>query len=274
MTQSYRLVRGDTPLLISMPHAGVRLAPGMEGNLEARARSLLDTDWHIPRLYDFVETLGCSRLQAEYSRYVIDLNRPADDTPLYAGATTGLFPETDFDGQPLYQGQGEPSPEARAWALEHVWRPYHQALRAELERLRQRFGYVVLFDAHSIRSRVPRLFEGQLPDINLGTFDGASCDPTLAEQLQTICKGQNDYTWVINGRFKGGYITRCYGNPADYVHAVQLELSQATYMDEPESDQAYDAASLFPYRAARAGCVKPVLERLLLALTQWRPPQC
>jgi N-formylglutamate amidohydrolase len=151
------------------------------------AKSLPDTDWHIPQLYDFAEELGASTLAAEYSRFVIDLNRPSDDKPLYAGATTGLYPATLFDGMPLFREGLEPSKEERATYLEQIWTPYHRTLQQELARLKAEFGYALLFDAHSIRSVIPHLFDGKLPDFNLGTFNGASCDPQLATQLEAIC---------------------------------------------------------------------------------------
>ncbi|QLC74821.1 N-formylglutamate deformylase [Pseudomonas sp. LPB0260] len=251
---------GRVPLLISMPHAGLRLTPAVEAGLVEQARGLPDTDWHIPRLYDFAAELGASTLAAGYSRYVVDLNRPADDKPLYASATTGLFPAILFDGAPLFRDGLEPSKAERARYLEEIWAPYHRTLAAELARLRSEFGYALLFDAHSIASRVPRLFEGRLPDFNLGSNDGASCSPQLAGQLQQVCAGAEGYSQVLNGRFKGGYITRHYGIPADDIHAIQLELAQCTYMDE---------APPYGYRTDLAEPVRVVLRRLLEAQLHW-----
>ncbi|WP_339529403.1 N-formylglutamate deformylase [Pseudomonas mucidolens] len=252
--------QGRVPLLISMPHAGLRLTPAVEAGLIAQAQSLPDTDWHIPRLYDFAEALGASTLAAEYSRFVIDLNRPADDKPLYAGATTGLYPATLFEGVPLFREGMEPSKVERSTYLEQVWMPYHQTLHAELARLKAEFGYALLFDAHSIRSVIPHLFEGKLPDFNLGTFNNAACDPQLASQLEAICAEHRQYTHVLNGRFKGGHITRHYGNPAENIHAVQLELGQCTYMEEFEP---------FNYRADLAEPTRVVLKQLLQGLLAW-----
>src|SRR5471032_834940 len=220
--------KGRVPLLISIPHAGSTLTPAVEAGLAPGARNLQDTDWHIPQLYDFAAELGASILSAEYSRFVIDLNRPSDDKPLYAGATTGLFPATLFDGSPLFQEGMEPSAAERATYLEQVWTPYHSTLHNELARLKAEFGYALLFDAHSIRSVVPYLFDGKLPDFNLGTFNGASCDPQLEAQLAAICTRHPAYSHVVNGRFKGGHITRHYGNPAENIHSVQLEMGQCT----------------------------------------------
>nr|WP_282598765.1 N-formylglutamate deformylase [Pseudomonas emilianonis] len=252
--------QGRVPLLISMPHAGLRLTPAVQAGLILEAQSLPDTDWHIPALYDFAEELGASTLAAEYSRFVIDLNRPSDDKPLYVGATTGLYPAILFDGVPLFRDGLEPSKEERATYLEHIWTPYHRTLQDELARLKAEFGYALLFDAHSIRSVIPHLFDGKLPDFNLGTFNGTACAPELANQLEAICAANPQYTHVLNGRFKGGHITRHYGNPAQDIHAVQLELCQSTYMEEFEP---------FRYREDLAGPTRGVLKQLLDGFLAW-----
>ena len=252
--------QGRVPLLISMPHAGVRLTPAVEAGLVPAAQSLPDTDWHIPQLYEFAAELGASTLAAEYSRFVIDLNRPDDDKPLYVGATTGLYPATLFDGQALFRPGLEPSAEERATYLAQIWAPYHRTLAQELARLKAQFGYALLFDAHSIRSVIGHLFDGKLPDFNLGTFNGASCDPLLAGRLEAICAGHPAYSHVLNGRFKGGHITRHYGNPAEHIHAVQLELGQCTYMEEFEP---------FRYRPDLAAPTQVVLKELLQGLLEW-----
>lgn len=260
MSDALRFTQGQVPLLISMPHPGTRLTPVIERAMVPEGHALPDTDWHIPRLYEMASELGASCLEATYSRYVIDLNRPDDDVPLYSGATTGLFTEVLFDGSPLFQEGQVPDATARQQALEGIWRPYHLALKQELARLRDTFGYALLWDAHSICSRVPRLFDGQLPDLNFGTFDGASCDPELASRLQSVVADQQGLTYVFNGRFKGGYITRHYGAPDQHIHAVQLELAQRTYMDE---------APPFGYRQDLAQPTQAVLQRLLEATLAW-----
>ncbi|MCF1489235.1 N-formylglutamate deformylase [Pseudomonas sp. AA27] len=252
--------QGRLPLLISMPHAGLGLTPAVRNGLVDQARSLPDTDWHIPRLYDFARDLGASVVAAEYSRFVIDLNRPDDDKPLYVGATTGLYPATLFDGEPLFKDGQVPSADERARYLEGIWRPYHDTIRRELERLRTEFGYALLWDAHSIRSLIPHLFDGKLPDFNLGTFNGASCDPELAKRLQGVCAEFPHYSHVLNGRFKGGHITRHYGDPSRQIHAVQLELAQSTYMNEVEP---------FAYRQDLAQPTQAVLRRLLETVLTW-----
>ncbi|RWU26542.1 N-formylglutamate deformylase [Pseudomonas alkylphenolica] len=252
--------QGSVPLLISMPHAGLRLTPAVRHGLVAQAESLPDTDWHIPRLYDFARELGASIVAAEYSRFVIDLNRPEDDKPLYAGATTGLYPATLFEGEALFKEGQVPSADDRATYLEQIWRPYHDTLRNELQRLREQFGYALLWDAHSIRSQIPHLFDGKLPDFNLGTFNGASCDAQLAEQLQGVCAAAAGFSHVLNGRFKGGHITRHYGQPGQNIHAVQLELAQSTYMEELEP---------FAYREQLAQNTQKVLRKLLETTLAW-----
>ncbi|MBO3278143.1 N-formylglutamate deformylase [Pseudomonas schmalbachii] len=252
--------RGRVPLLISMPHPGTRLTPAVEAGLVDEARELADTDWHIPRLYDFAVEMGASVLAAQYSRYVVDLNRPSDDKPLYATATTGLYPDTLFDGRPLYREGMTPSKEERARYLAEVWTPYHRTLSEELARMKAEFGYALLWDAHSIRSLIPHLFEGRLPDFNLGTNAGASCAPELAERLQAVCAGVSNYSHVLNGRFKGGHITRHYGQPEQDVHAVQLELAQCNYMDE---------SAPFGYREDLAGPTREVIRQLLQAFIDW-----
>jgi formiminoglutamase len=252
--------RGRVPLLISMPHPGLNLTPVVREGLVDEAISLPDTDWHIPRLYDFAHDLGASVLAAEYSRFVIDLNRPSDDKPLYAGATTGLYPSTLFEGDPLFKEGQVPGKEERARYLEQIWTPYHDTLRNELERLRDEFGYALLFDAHSIRGHIPHLFDGRLPDFNLGTFNGASCDPELEKRVEAVCASAKNYSHVLNGRFKGGHITRHYGNPAENIHAVQLELAQSTYMEEFVP---------FHYRKDLAEPTRGVLKELLQGMIAW-----
>ena len=166
---------GSLPLLVSIPHAGTQLTPEVEAGLSEAARGLPDTDWHIPLLFDFVRDLGASVLIGRYSRFVIDLNRPPDNQPLYATATTGLFPETLFDGSPTFAPGQTPSAAQREGYLRDIWQPYHQQIQQELARLKAEHGYALLFDAHSIASVIPRLFEGRLPDLNIGTNDGKSC---------------------------------------------------------------------------------------------------
>ncbi|QDL90544.1 N-formylglutamate deformylase [Paroceanicella profunda] len=249
----FEQVRGTTPLLLNVPHAGTALPDALRARLRPDALELRDTDWHMDAIARDVLPEGAGLLAALPSRYVVDLNRPADDTPLYAGATTGLVSTIDFDGTPLYRPGQEPDAADRAARLAAVWRPYHAALDAEIARLRAAHGYCLLLDVHSIRSRVPRLFEGRLPDLNLGTASGASCAPALAQAAFAALQASG-LTAVRDGRFKGGHITRHYGRPEQGVHALQIEIAQECYMREgpPWTLQPGPAARL---RAALAGLV-------------------
>jgi len=251
---------GSAPLLVSMPHVGTELPECMRGRLSAACAPLGDTDWHLPRLYDFVRDLGASTLVARYTRFAVDLNRPPDDTPLYTTATTGLHPDILFDGTPAFdEGKGLTKDE-RAQFLAGIWQPYHARVAAELARLKAVHGYALLFDAHSIAGEVPRLFEGRLPDFNLGTADGKSADPELTARLATVVSNAKGYTAAVNGRFKGGYITRHYGGPDNDIHAVQLELAQRTYMREQAP---------FDYLPEDAEKVRPVLRDFVETMLGW-----
>lgn len=228
-----RLHRGDAPLLVSLPHDGTGLPGGFAARLTPSAARLPDTDWHIARLYAFAEAIGASVLVPRYSRYVVDLNRPADDSALYPGQNgTGLCPLVQFSGEAVYRDGQAPSADEVGMRIETYWQPYHAALAGELERLRARHGHVLLWEGHSIRGTVPYLFSGRLPDLNLGTADGASCSALRQARVVDVLAANTDYDHVVNGRFKGGYITRHYGAPAEGVDAMQLEISQRAYMDE------------------------------------------
>jgi len=248
------LHRGDAPLLVSLPHDGTALPEDIAARMTPKARRVPDTDWHVARLYAFARELGASLLVPAYSRYVVDLNRPPDDVSLYPGQnTTGLCPLVQFSGEPVYREGEAPQPDEIAARVERYWKPYHAALAAEIERLRGLHGRVVLWEGHSIRSVVPFLFEGRLPDFNLGTAGGASCSPALQQRLAGVLAAERERTHVVDGRFKGGYITRHYGRPAAGVDAVQLELAQLNYMDE----------DTFEYRPERAAPTQAILRRLL-----------
>ena len=252
----FTLHRGDAPLLVSLPHDGTVVPDDLAERMTPPARRVPDTDWHVARLYAFARELGASILVPTYSRYVVDLNRPSDNASLYPGQnTTGLCPVLRFDGEPIYQAGAEPHAAEIAARVAQYWTPYHAALVAELARLRAAHGRAVLWEGHSIRSVVPFLFEGRLPDFNLGTMDGASCSPALQARLAHVLAAQRDATHVVNGRFKGGYITRHYGRPRDGVEAVQLELAQLNYMDE----------ATFEYLPERAAPTQAVLRQLLEA---------
>lgn len=260
MPDIFDLTRGDSPLVVSMPHCGTALSPGLKERLTTAARALPDTDWHIPRLYDFAPAMGATVLSARYSRYVVDLNRPPGNESLYPGqATTGLCPETLFDGTLLYADGRGPDESEVAERVEIYWRPYHDALAEEIARVKARHGFALVYDAHSIRSHVPRLFKGRLPDLNLGTVMGKSCPSSLREALALVLAeiSTHGHQAVVDGRFIGGYITRHYGRPDENVFAVQMELAQAAYMDEHPP---------FEYRDARAESFKRHLKRILETL--------
>ena len=237
MTDVFTLHRGDAPLLLSLPHDGSLIPPALAQRMVPAARRAPDTDWHVSRLYAFARELGASILVPRHSRYVVDLNRPEDDVSLYPGQnTTGLCPIVQFSGEPVYlEGQGPDAAEVAA-RVDTYWRPYHQSLQSELARIHARHGRAVLWEGHSIRGEVPFLFEGRLPDLNLGTAAGASCSPVLQSRLEAVLAAQDEYDWVANGRFKGGHITRHYGDPGNGIDAVQLEISQRNYMDETSFD--------------------------------------
>ncbi|HET8728934.1 MAG TPA: N-formylglutamate deformylase [Alphaproteobacteria bacterium] len=252
---------GTTPLLVSIPHAGTEVPEPILDRLTPEARELPDTDWHVDRLYDFAGELGANVLKATHSRYVIDLNRPPDDTSLYPGqATTGLVPATFFDGRPLYRDGQEPNGGEIAERRETYWRPYHDFLAERLDRLKAEFGYALLYDAHSIRSRVPRLFDGRLPDFNIGTGGGRSAKPALTIRLALICQGAEGFETAVNGRFKGGHITRHYGDPDGGVNAVQMEIAQDAYMDENPP---------WTYQTVKAERVRQVLRQVLERTLEW-----
>lgn len=248
------LHRGRLPLLVSLPHDGSHIPTEIAARMAPESRRAPDTDWHVSRLYAFAKELGASVLVPTHSRYVVDLNRPPDDVSLYPGQnTTGLCPAVRFSGEPVYLPGQEPSAAEVAERVRTYWRPYHALIALELRRLRQEHGRVLLWEGHSISAEVPFLFEGTLPDLNLGTASGASCTPELQSRLERVLASQSDYSWVANGRFKGGYITRHYGNPTEGIDAVQLELVQRSYMDEES----------FEWDESRATRLLPTLRALI-----------
>ena len=250
----FTLHQGTAPLLVSVPHDGTFVPDEIAQRLTPAARRVPDTDWHIARLYAFARELGASMIVPTHSRYVVDLNRSEDDVSLYPGQnTTGLCPVVRFSGEPVYLQGREPTPEEIAERVERYWRPYHQALRMELDRLRAVHGRAVLWEGHSIRGELPFLFQGRLADMNLGTAAGTSCSPALQQRLEAVLAGQEEFDSVVNGRFKGGHITRHYGDPASGIEAVQMETSQRAYMDEAS----------FAYNEAKAARAQAFIRRLL-----------
>jgi N-formylglutamate amidohydrolase len=259
----WALARGDAPIVVDVPHAGTHVPDAIALRLTEHALAVPDTDWHVDRLYAFAQTAGITMLVATHSRYVVDLNRDPSGAALYPGAdNTELCPMRTFANEPIYR-DGETPAEREITARRGVYYdPYHATLAAEVERVRARHGYAILLDAHSIRSHVPRFFDGRLPDLNLGTAGGASCAQNIERLAVGVLSRAKPFSHVVNGRFKGGHVTRHYGRPADGVHALQLEMAQACYMDE---------APPFRYDPARAAELVAVLERLVIALAECRP---
>jgi N-formylglutamate deformylase len=256
MSDFYNLVEGDAPLLISIPHLGTTIPEDLRGSYTDIALTVADTDWHLDRLYAFALDMGATILSARISRYVIDLNRPSNDESLYPGqTTTGLCPGETFRGMPLYRNGVLPDDAEKQRRVGLYWRPYHDALAAQIARLRQSHPHVLVWESHSIASVLPRLFEGKLPDLNLGTQDGRTSAPSALAAVMAVTK-QSDFTSVANGRFKGGYITRNYGAPEKGVHTIQLEMCQSTYMHE---------TAPFAYHDAEAAKVEPVVRQMVTA---------
>lgn len=260
MSDSFDFMPGTGPVLVSVPHSGRKIPDALAARMTDHALTLPDTDFHVDKLYAAAPVLGCGLIVAENSRYVIDLNRDPAGTPLYPGAdNTELCPLSTFGKAPVYRPGQEPDAAEIAERVERDWRPYHDAIEAELARLKAKFGVAVLWDGHSIPSQVPRFFEGRLPDLNLGSASGASADPALTEIARQALDGPG-MTLVVNGRFKGGYITRRYGRPAENLHALQLEKAQIAYMDE---------APPYPWSASRAAPMIARVERTMRALVAW-----
>lgn len=252
----FDIKQGSSPLIVSIPHAGIEIPADIRVKMGAEGCVKTDTDWHIPQLYGFLEGTGATVIAANYSRYVIDLNRPPDGKSLYPGqASTGLCPTTTFDGEPLYLEGQEPSDDEVEQRRETHWQPYHDQLQREIDRVVALHGRALLWDAHSIRNHVPRLFDGALPDFNFGTNEGATCPDDITNRLVGIVKEDGRYSAIANGRFKGGYITRHYG-AKERVRAIQLELSQSTYMNQ---------TAPFDWREDLAGDVMALIERLVKA---------
>jgi len=246
---------GEGPVILGLPHTGTWLPEDVRARLNPRGQVLADTDWHIERLYDGLLP-GVTTVRATFHRYVIDANRGPDDASLYPGQnTTGLVPVTDFDGDPIWTE--EPTAEEIADRKARFHAPYHAALDAQIQRVRARHGVAILYDCHSIRSHIPFLFEGTLPDFNIGTNSGAACDPRIEKAVFDTCAATGR-THVLNGRFKGGWTTRHYGQPGTGVHAIQMELAQSSHLATETPPFAYDEAKAEVLRVT----LKAILERL------------
>lgn len=255
--------RGDAPLIVAFPHTGTDLAD-IGDRFVSPWLARRDADWWIDQLYNFAKGLGATTIRTSISRSVIDVNRDPSGASLYPGqATTELCPTTTFDGEALYSGvlpdQSEIERRRRIW-----FTPYHDALSDEIVRLRSLHPNIVIYDAHSIRSHIPRLFEGELPQFNIGTNGDTTCDPALARSVEAVCAASG-LAHVLNGRFKGGWTTRHYGIPENGVHAIQMELAIRGYMDEPTQPNernwppALEAARAAPLTAIVTDVLKACL---------------
>ncbi len=256
-----RVREGRSALVMAFPHSGTYLPDDVRRDLNETGQFLSDTDWYLPKLYDGLLP-SATTVTAEFHRYVIDANRDPSGQSLYPGqATTGLIPETDFDGNPIWSRVPDIAQKMQRQVAYHE--AYHRALRTALHRARDRHGFAILYDCHSIRSQIPRLFDGTLPDFNIGTFDGRSCDACLARNVEAVCRDARRFTCVVNGRFKGGWTTRHYGQPTKGIHAIQMELAQSTHLETETSPWAYSPE--------KSKVLRPFLEEVLWNIDQWRP---
>jgi len=252
---------GDSPLILAQPHGGIEIPQHILSRLNPKGRAMEDTDWHITRLYDGLVD-DVTLVSTPIHRYVVDANRDPCDEPLYPGQnTTSLCPTTTFDGAAIYLEGEEPSEDEIIDRQQQYHAPYHDALREQIERLHQMHGYVVLYDCHSIRSHVPYLFDGKLPDLNIGTNSGQSCDSQIVSIVENVCARESKYSYVLNGRFKGGWTTRHYGSPQSGYHAIQMELAQCNYMQE-KAPWGYDAK--------KADILRAPLHRILQAISKFQ----
>ncbi|PYE87922.1 N-formylglutamate deformylase [Phyllobacterium leguminum] len=264
---AFEVRQGNSPVILAFPHTGTEVPSDIGERLNANGRLLADTDWHIHKLYDGLLP-DATTVRATFHRYCVDANRDPLGTSLYPGQnTTGLIPETDFDGEPIWLEGGEPDEADIKARLAAFHAPYHAALVAEIERVKTIHGVAILYDCHSIRSQIPFLFEGKLPDFNIGTDNGKTCAPEIEAAVKEIAGGADGYTSILNGRFKGGWTTRHYGKPETGVHAIQMELAQSTHLASEAPPFAYDETKAEKLRIH----LKAILQRIeALALTTQR----
>ncbi|MBL4620424.1 MAG: N-formylglutamate deformylase [Marinicaulis sp.] len=251
------VIQGIEPIILAMPHTGIFVPENVHSSLNETGHLLADTDWHVDRLYEGLLP-GASIIRANFHRYVIDANRAPSGVSLYPGEnTTSLCPTTDFTGASIYHEEHQPDDAEIECRRLTFHAPYHAALQAEIERVHAEHGMAVLYDCHSIRSQISFLFDGKLPDLNIGTYGGRSCAKTVEQTVQEVCNHAEDFTSVLNGRFKGGWTTRHYGQPSTGIHAIQMELAQSTYMEE---------TAPWKYRDDKAKLIRPHLKLILEAI--------
>lgn len=256
----FTLRQGNSKILVSMPHVGTQLPEWMIPCMHKEAMDLPDTDWYLEELYDFLEDLDVTVIAAQYSRYLVDLNRSADDISLYPGSdVTGLCPTDTFSGKLIYKQEPHLNTTELKNRLTKFWYPYHKALASEIARIKAIHGNVIVWDAHSIRSEVPRFFNGELPQLNIGTVDGTTCQQALIEKMLDVIKSNGDYSWVENGRFKGGFITRHYSQPSLDINTVQLEIAMRSYIDESSLKPNFDNHKAQPLRVLLKAMMQSIL---------------
>lgn len=258
-----KVIPGTLPVVLAFPHSSTHMPDTTADDLNAQGRLLADTDWHLPKLYEGLLPLA-TQVHANFHRYAIDANRAPNGESLYPGqATTDLIPQTDFDGHPIRTTPTSPTERMRRLAMCHD--AYHKALKEQLERIRRKYGFAVLYDCHSIRAQIPRLFDGILPDLNIGTYDGAACAPSLTERVSQVCTQALGFTSVVNGRFKGGWTTRHYGQPDKGIHALQMEIAQSTYLRSEAPPWEFDPE--------KAQALRHVLKSVLKEVNAWEPDE-
>tara|TARA_R110002049_G_scaffold175316_3_gene342624 strand:- start:2182 stop:2991 length:810 start_codon:yes stop_codon:yes gene_type:complete len=256
----FKLKRGKSKLLVSMPHVGTQLPEWLIPRMSQESMSLPDTDWYLEELYDFLQDIDVTVISANYSRYVVDLNRSADDMSLYPGSNvTGLCPTDTFDGNSIYEHEAKLDAIEVKSRLDKFWYPYHDALASEIARIKAIHSNVIVWEAHSIRSEVPRFFDGELPHLNIGTADGTTCQHEIIEKIMDVIKTNGDYSWVENGRFKGGFITRHYAQPSLGINTMQLEIAMRSYMDESSLSPKFDNDKATSLR----GLLKAMMQSIL-----------
>ncbi len=249
--------KGHGPIILGLPHGGTEVPDDIRAKLNDNGRRLADTDWHIGELYEGLRD-DVTVVAANFHRYVIDANRDPSGASLYPGQnTTGLCPVSDFDGRAIYKTDAAPDDVEVAARLAKYHAPYHAALAAEVERVRARHGVAIVYDCHSIRSQIPFLFDGILPHINIGTDEGRTCAPHLQAVVHGIA-ASSSFSSVLNGRFRGGWTTRHYGKPQTGVHAIQMEIAQAAYLESE--------AEPWTFSRTKAQRLRPVLKDILDAL--------